>query len=62
MLDKFRYFKRIVEKNISVMITCLKMDYGGEFAPIEFNEFCERHDIMKQLTQAKMPHKNGIVQ
>ncbi len=45
------------------MITCLKMDYDGEFAPIEFNEFCERHGgIMKQLTQARMPHKNGIVE
>lgn len=31
-----------------------------EFTSINFNYFCEKHDIKKQLTQSNTPYQNKV--
>lgn len=41
MFSHFKYFKTLVEKQISEKLKVLRTDRGGEFLSKEFNEFCK---------------------
>nr|KYP50278.1 Retrovirus-related Pol polyprotein from transposon TNT 1-94 [Cajanus cajan] len=44
------------------MIKCLRTDRGGEFTSSEFNEFCQKTGIKRQLTTAYTPQQNGVAE
>ena len=51
----FKRFKRYVEKELGGYIKCLRIDQGGEFTSLEFNEFCTENGIKRQLTATYTP-------
>lgn len=56
----FKFFKVVVEKEAGTPIQLLRSDRGGEFNSQEFINFCEEHEIQKQLTAAYTPQQNGV--
>ena len=51
-----------MEKEKDLFIKCLRTDRGGEFTSSEFNEFCERNGVKRQLTAAYTPQQNGVAE
>ena len=43
-------------------IKCLRLDNGGDFTSEEFNDFYESHGIKSQISAAKTPQQNGVVE
>lgn len=41
----FKRFKASVEKEVGMCITCLRVDRGGEFTLMEFEEICRTQGI-----------------
>ncbi|KAJ6423528.1 hypothetical protein OIU84_024484 [Salix udensis] len=60
--DTFKNFKNRVEKETSKFIKGLRTDRGGEYTSQQFNEFCLKNGINRQLTSAYTPHQNGVVE
>lgn len=58
----FKEFKAFVEKQSGSFIKCLRIDRGGEYNSIEFNELCKEHGIKRQLTSAYTPQQNGVAE
>ena len=61
-LNKFKYFKTLVENEKETKIECLILENGGEFASKEFDLFCETHGIKRQFYAARTPQQNGIAE
>jgi hypothetical protein len=61
-LNKFKAFKTLVENETETKIKCLRSDNGGEFTSKEFDLFCEMHGIKRQLSTARTPQQNMIVE
>lgn len=61
-LEKFKVFKRIVEKETGRLIKTFRTDRGGEFCSQEFNTFCDTHGIKRHLTAPYSPQQNGVVE
>jgi hypothetical protein len=59
-LEKFKYFKALVENESGCKIQCLRTDRGGEYTSNAFNSFCISHGIKRQLTTAYTPQQNGV--
>jgi transposase InsO family protein len=51
-----------VEKEAEESVKCLRTDRGGEFNSINFNLFCEKEGIKRQLTTSYTPHQNGVAE
>lgn len=60
--EKFKIFKAMVENETSMKIKCLRSDHGGEFTSNEFNNYCEKNSIRRQLSAPRTPQQNGIVE
>ena len=60
--EKFKISKAMAENESSMKIKCLISDNGGEFTSNEFNGFCEDHGIKRQISAAKTPQQNGVVE
>jgi hypothetical protein len=58
----FKVFKALVEKDSGCMIQSLRTDRGGEYTSNEFNEYCSKHGIKRQLTAAYTPQQNGVAE
>ena len=58
----FKLFKERVEKESGLVIKCLRTDRGGEFTSMEFNEYCQKNGIKRQLTTAYTPQQNGVAE
>lgn len=62
VFTSFKYFKAYVEKETGLSIKCLRTDRGGEFTSGEFNDFCKKNGIRRQLTTAYTPQQNGVAE
>lgn len=60
--ERFKTFQDLEENVSNMKIKCLISDRGGEFTSNEFNVFCENHGIRRQLTIARTPQQNGVVE
>eukprot|EP00253_Pinus_taeda_P031046 PITA_31046 len=60
--EKFKSFKALVENESNRKIKFLRSDQGGEFTSDEFFDFCEEHGIKRQLSTARTPQQNGVVE
>jgi transposase InsO family protein len=62
--DVFTIFKKfiaLVEKSIGRSIKCLRIDNGGEFMSIEFENYCQDFGIDRHKTTSYTPQQNGVV-
>ena len=60
--EKFKMFKSLVEKDVDKKILTLRTDRGGEFTSKEFQEYCNKEGIKRQLTAPYTPQQNGVVE
>ncbi|KAD6119247.1 hypothetical protein E3N88_10518 [Mikania micrantha] len=60
--EHFRNFKALVEKETNQSIKVLRTDRGGEFCSSEFNGYCEKCGIKRELTIPHTPEHNGVVE
>lgn len=61
-LEKFKIFKKQVEKKAEESIKCLGTDRGGKFTSLSFKVFCEEQGIKRHLTTAYTPHQNRVAE
>lgn len=61
-LDKFKIFKAKVEIESRLKVKFLRSDRDGEFCSSQFDSFCEKHGIRRQLSTPRTPYQNGVVQ
>ncbi|XP_058110887.1 uncharacterized protein LOC131253765 [Magnolia sinica] len=59
-LIAFKSYKVMVEKEAGCSIQVLRTDRGGEYNSYKFTNFCEEHDIKRQLTTPFTPQQNGV--
>ena len=56
----FMQFKVLTENQNEHSIKILRTNRGGEFTSNEFNSFCKKHGIKRELTARCTPQQNGI--
>jgi transposase InsO family protein len=56
----FQKFKVMIENESNHKIQWLTTDRGGEYTSTTFNEFCDIHDIKRQLTAGYTPQQNRV--
>lgn len=62
VLQVFQKFKSLVERQSGQKIKVLRTDGGGEYTSTEFNNFCENHGIVHEVTPPYTPQHNGAVE
>jgi transposase InsO family protein len=60
--ENFNIYKEMVENEMDSRIKCLRPDNGGEFNSKEFMDYCSSHGIKRQLSIARTPQHNGVVE
>ena len=58
----FNNLNALVENEKGSKIKCLRTDRGGEFTSKEFDEFYKLHGIERELSAARTPKQNGVVE
>jgi len=58
--DMFLSYKAKVENQLNRKIKRLRSDKGGEYTL--FNDFCEKEDIIHEVTPPYSPESNGVVE
>ena len=56
---KFQEFKALVENQSSRKICALRLDNGGEYTSGEFDDFCQKVGIKRELTVPYNPQQKG---
>ena len=51
-----------MEKQKGSNLKTLRTDRGGEFTSGQFNQYCEKHGIHKELTAPYTPEQNGVAE
>ena len=59
-LDYFKIYKAEVENQLERKIKCLRLDRGGEYFPLIFDEFYEEYGIIHERTPPYSPQSNGV--
>lgn len=62
VFSKFKVFKALFENQRSHKIKCLKIDNGGEFCSLEFDNFCADNGIRRVKVVPYTPQENGAVE
>jgi transposase InsO family protein len=62
MLDYIKIYKAEVENQLERKIKHLRLDRGGEYFPILFDEFCAEHGIIHERIAPYSPESNGIAE
>lgn len=60
--ERFKIFRKMVERETNLKLKCLRLDRGGEFTSQEFIEYCEKHGIKRQYSTTRTPQQNGVVE
>ena len=59
VLDVFKQFHALVERQSGEKLKCIRTDNGGEYSG-PFDEYCRQHGILHQKTPPKTPQLNGL--
>ena len=60
--EYFRIYKELVENETDLKIKCLRLDNGGEFTSMVFQQYCDENGIKRQFSTARTPQQNGVVE
>ncbi|GAA0172789.1 hypothetical protein LIER_26542 [Lithospermum erythrorhizon] len=52
--EKFKIFRNMMEKEINKNLKCLRIDRGGEFNYVEFNQYCQDNGVAKRRNRTIM--------
>ena len=61
-LDYFEIYKTEVEKQLERKIKCLRLNHGGEYFSLIFDEFCEEHGIIHNRTPPYSHQSDGVAE
>lgn len=61
-LEKFKVWHKLVMNENTTKLKKLRTDRGGEFCSTEFNNYCNKSGIQRQLTAPYTPQQNGVVE
>ena len=56
----FQEFKALVENQTGKKIRCLRSDNGGEYTSNNFDDYCVREGIWREMTVAYNPSRTGL--
>jgi hypothetical protein len=59
---RFQEFKALVENQTGKKIRCLRSDNGGEYTSNDFDDYCAREGIRREMTVAYNPQQNGVAE
>ena len=62
VLEKFKEFKALVEKQTGQHILMLRSDNGGEYVSNEFNAYLREHGIKREKSCGYSPQQNGVAE
>jgi transposase InsO family protein len=62
VFNQFQEFKALVENQTGRKIKVLRTDNGGEYTSKEFNDFCAREGIKRELNVPYNPQQNGVAE
>jgi transposase InsO family protein len=62
VFNTFKQFKDLVEKRTNTSIKCLRIDKGGDFTSMEFENYCKEVGIERHKTTVYTPKQNGVVE
>lgn len=62
VLDAFKAFKSLAEKQTGAFIKCLQSDNGREYINGEFEDFLKEEGITRRLTVTHTPQQNGTAE
>ena len=60
VFEKFKWYLERIENEIGKRLKFLRLDRGGEFISNEFNNFCIKRGIKRQVSTPRTPKHNGI--
>ncbi|KAD5803413.1 hypothetical protein E3N88_14773 [Mikania micrantha] len=61
-LEAFKVFKGKVENKYDLKLKTLRSDRGGEFTSHDFNDYCAKEGVERQVTAPYSPQQNGSVE
>ena len=61
MLEKFKEFHALVERQSGKKLKCIRTDNGGEYCG-PFDIYCKQHGIAHEKTPPKTPQLNGLAE
>ena len=61
VLEKFKQFQALVERQSSKKLKCIRTDNGGEYCG-PFDVYCEQQGIAHEKTPPKTPQLNGLAE
>ena len=61
VLDVFKQFHALIERQSGEKLKCIRTDNGGEYSG-PFDEYCRQHGILHQKTPPKTPQLNGLAE
>lgn len=62
VLEVFKKFKVMVEKQCGESVKVIRTDGGGEYVSGEFNKFCENEGLIHEVTPPYTPQHNGTAE
>ncbi|RDX92474.1 hypothetical protein CR513_25376, partial [Mucuna pruriens] len=61
VLEKFKQFQALVERQSSKKVKCIRSNNGGEYCE-PFDVYCKQQDIRHEKTPPKTPQLNGLAE
>ena len=61
VLDVFKQFEALVERQTEKKLMCIRTNNGGEYSGL-FDEYCKQQGIRHQKTPPKTPQLNGLAE
>ena len=62
VLDRFKQWHAMVEREKGCSLKCLRSDNGGEYTSKEFQRYCLEHGIRHEKTTPGTPQHNGVAE
>ena len=59
---EFSKFCNKVQNEKGFIITCIRTNHGREFGNIDFEDYCNEHDINQNFLAPRTPQQNGVVE
>jgi hypothetical protein len=62
VFKRFQEFKALVENQTGKKIRCLRSDNGGEYTSNDFDDYCVREGIRREMNVAYNPQQKGVAE
>ena len=63
--DVFHEFSKLcrkIQNEKGFIISCIRSDHGREFENVEFEGFCDEHEIEHNFSSPRTPQQNGVIE